>query len=714
MESEVSKQGQGWKSRCANAFNVFHQFRNIGTFVDITLVCDGQALKAHKLVLCATSGYFEDMLQNETNPNPIIYMCGVPLHLMKQLLNLMYTGKAEIDPRHEKKFLELLQAMEVEGFDMKEPKYLAPQTCDSIAPVSHIHQAVAHKRKVSHQASKSCPQEISEENTRKKSMSVAPKKQTAFKQDGPSDQVFVEETKENLPEKHKVTARKRKTSTRPDDLEVDKKKTRKKPAQKQVSRKVKHWRKKASHDLTEKQTASIPSQNGMEEPALDVVQDIVKFLIDLSQELEPYGDPNLNLVEAGLDLGQEEALKPVMDPVQETLEPDGAPTQRQEQSEAAVDPSYSALEPLVDSSQDELEPITFFVDPRPEVVESTVDSGHSSMEEEAFESLMHTQDPPSSLQQEGVGEPRTGPSHEGVPRSIPLNVDPEARSASLLHNCPGGTPGLESSNTTVLVTVWRGILTPVQLRTPFKAGIMCQFINVFDDTHGDALLVELDENGTLPFTTLRSQFHLAIGLQYDDPVIKRWKCMQHCEEYILPPPGGWGERVYFRTYQDTVAVSSVVVSSPLPAATTTSTSKLLRPLNGTRLKSNPLRLVPVTLQQKLQLQHQATGNDALNDLDGLPPLPLKTQADIDQFEIYVQNNEDKSQRLIHLLSQVGGGTVAEATRNIMRKLLTTNMALEYNWTGKFHMIKMVKVEEETREDVLEWYTFEFARYSWHT
>ena len=39
---------------------------------------------------------------------------------------------------------------------------------------------------------------------------------------------------------------------------------------------------------------------------------------------------------------------------------------------------------------------------------------------------------------------------------------------------------------------------------------------------------------------------------------------------------------------------------------------------------------------------------------------------------------------IHLLSLVGGRTVEEATRNIMKKFLATKMALEFTWTGKGH------------------------------
>ena len=51
-------------------------------------------------------------------------------------------------------------------------------------------------------------------------------------------------------------------------------------------------------------------------------------------------------------------------------------------------------------------------------------------------------------------------------------------------------------------------------------------------------------------------------------------------------------------------------------------------------------------QQQQELQEQATRYDNLDCLEGLPPLPLKTKADIYQFQIYVKNNEDKSQRLV--------------------------------------------------------------------
>jgi len=33
------------------------------------------------------------------------------------------------------------------------------------------------------------------------------------------------------------------------------------------------------------------------------------------------------------------------------------------------------------------------------------------------------------------------------------------------------------------------------------------------------------------------------------------------------------------------------------------------------------------------------------------------------------------------LSVIGGSTVEDATRRIMRTVFTTNLALQYNWTG---------------------------------
>ncbi|CAG0890423.1 unnamed protein product [Darwinula stevensoni] len=134
-----------WSTQCTGAFAAFNQFLNQETLVDITLSCDGQVFRAHKLVLCARSGFFKRTLQHDANANPIMYFFGVPIHLMKLLVHFLYTGEANVNQKDLDKFLELAKALEVNG--LQKTNFQSGPSSRNIIPVSDIHEALAHKRK---------------------------------------------------------------------------------------------------------------------------------------------------------------------------------------------------------------------------------------------------------------------------------------------------------------------------------------------------------------------------------------------------------------------------------------------------------------------------------------------------------------------------------------------------------------------------------------
>ena len=49
-------------------------------------------------------------------------------------------------------------------------------------------------------------------------------------------------------------------------------------------------------------------------------------------------------------------------------------------------------------------------------------------------------------------------------------------------------------------------------------------------------------------------------------------------------------------------------------------------------------------------------------------------------------------------SVIGGSTVEDATRRIMRTVFTTNLALQYNWTGHASKKSAVRVELTKHDD----------------
>ena len=58
-----------------NVNSAFGKLRDDNEFTDVTLACeDGQQLQAHKVILAASSPFFEKILQKNKHPYPLIYL----------------------------------------------------------------------------------------------------------------------------------------------------------------------------------------------------------------------------------------------------------------------------------------------------------------------------------------------------------------------------------------------------------------------------------------------------------------------------------------------------------------------------------------------------------------------------------------------------------------------------------------------------------------
>ncbi|CAG0901746.1 unnamed protein product [Darwinula stevensoni] len=104
-----------WNSHHAEMFTGFSQLRSREHLMDVTLTCERQAFRAHKLVLSAGSGYFEQMFCRDTNPSPVMYFFGVEMHLLKSLIDFMYTGEVDVPSGDLERFIRLAEALEVKG-----------------------------------------------------------------------------------------------------------------------------------------------------------------------------------------------------------------------------------------------------------------------------------------------------------------------------------------------------------------------------------------------------------------------------------------------------------------------------------------------------------------------------------------------------------------------------------------------------------------------
>ena len=72
-----------WYNHWKNVSEAFSSLRKDVFFCDVTLACQDQQFKAHKVVLAASSPFFEKVLQDPKHPNPLIYLKGVEVKHME-------------------------------------------------------------------------------------------------------------------------------------------------------------------------------------------------------------------------------------------------------------------------------------------------------------------------------------------------------------------------------------------------------------------------------------------------------------------------------------------------------------------------------------------------------------------------------------------------------------------------------------------------------
>ncbi|XP_058824678.1 protein tramtrack, alpha isoform isoform X2 [Topomyia yanbarensis] len=104
-----------WNNHQTNLLSVFDQLLHAGTFIDVTLVVEGQFLKAHKMVLSACSPYFQAIFVNHPEKHPIVILKDVPYNDMKCLLDFMYRGEVSVDQDRLAAFLRVAESLRIKG-----------------------------------------------------------------------------------------------------------------------------------------------------------------------------------------------------------------------------------------------------------------------------------------------------------------------------------------------------------------------------------------------------------------------------------------------------------------------------------------------------------------------------------------------------------------------------------------------------------------------
>ena len=85
-------------------------------FTDVTLACeDGQQVEAHKVILAATSPFFQRLLERHKHPQPLVYMKGVKIEDLCAVVDFLYFGEARIKAEDINSFLAIAKELQLRG-----------------------------------------------------------------------------------------------------------------------------------------------------------------------------------------------------------------------------------------------------------------------------------------------------------------------------------------------------------------------------------------------------------------------------------------------------------------------------------------------------------------------------------------------------------------------------------------------------------------------
>jgi len=132
-----------WGQHSEEMMEKLSSLLNKKSLLDITLAAEGKFLKAHRVILAASSTYFEDLLLDSQEQNPVIYFRDVSFQELEVLVQFIYTGVVDVPGSCLDSFLSLAKSLGVTGFlnssentDVKSPAKRKLLLSDSLVKVN--------------------------------------------------------------------------------------------------------------------------------------------------------------------------------------------------------------------------------------------------------------------------------------------------------------------------------------------------------------------------------------------------------------------------------------------------------------------------------------------------------------------------------------------------------------------------------------------------
>ena len=148
LKEVVNLSWNEFKNSTSNAFKSLQENQN---FADVTLACeDGKQLIAHKVVISSCSTFFRDILLQNPHQHPLLYLKGVTLEDLTQMLKFIYSGEVQIDNENLPRFLDTANDFKIEGLKQEKEPTSRNETYHNEEKVEHIEDSKPKEKVVGH------------------------------------------------------------------------------------------------------------------------------------------------------------------------------------------------------------------------------------------------------------------------------------------------------------------------------------------------------------------------------------------------------------------------------------------------------------------------------------------------------------------------------------------------------------------------------------
>ena len=105
-----------WNDFQDNIKAAFGNLRKDNDFTDVTLACeDGQQVEVHKVILAASSPFFQKLLGRNKHAHPMIYMRGIKFDDLLAIIDFLYYGEANVNQESLDSFLAIAEKLQLKG-----------------------------------------------------------------------------------------------------------------------------------------------------------------------------------------------------------------------------------------------------------------------------------------------------------------------------------------------------------------------------------------------------------------------------------------------------------------------------------------------------------------------------------------------------------------------------------------------------------------------